>query len=1629
MSAIDGFIALGQRFPIAGRGLLVIGMAATLTSFGYLFFPTFFYQYWKAILIATLVVAIAWSLIEWLRRRRMARKAGSFFSETENAPAPFQKDMAELYEQLRQKFLGKMKELKNHDRTLYSQPWYLLMGEPGCGKTQSLIQSGLDFPLGKEELAGFGGTVNYNFWIHAEAIVLDTAGRLAFHKEGESDRREWEYLLRLLKKHRSAAPMNGVIIAVAADSFFEAPVKVQRPDGSEEKSWQPISKTDREAKATILRDRLRQLQKELKIRFPVWLLVTKADLVPGFVEFFRHVQTEKRYQMIGWSRPDSFQARYDPKEFPVQFDQFCERMRHWGLRFLRDQDTGPHQTEENWLLARFPEELRIRRDALADYVATIFQPNDLSPPPFFRGFYFTSSMLVGAPRSGLPFRPDLADIGAREEDFQEGHSGPQETAVSYFLKDLYQEKVFPERGLLVPSENREARRRRGKTIVLTAGGVMMAAMLGVVTLSLKVLQGAISDAELAAKKALVFTHHNEDDEGRDLDYREYWATRLDARPGGDDDNGAESLLADLQQSEEAFGRTSIRMLGWLTPGASAADTRDDLRTIRWKLFGVRVLPNWLAEVERALMTGPWTAELSEAQKKLLDATVEPDPGKGATALAEYLRWHETSFHMSAKPPLPNSLKAMLEIAPGPRGGSADDLKKLTTTRVGTYSGFREYEANAGRGADFLIGMFAKRWFAPKRPMPGNVVAAAVDGLRKGLNDYATLEMPEDLKKWKKLFSNVAAARASWDRLVALCEAFQRVSTVEMYDQTSGQWWAEAVNLVSTQEAATQPAAVISQPLLALIQEDAKSLEEGRVSDLIAHLDANERLLATTHQTLLTAVESSARLPYRDDGHASHDALARQLQPLSELTGAYQASAVDYRAGGKAQVGFKAFCSLGTPPGGGPDTRPATTSGTIEAVNSALRHVVSTLRNTGATFAEARRSLQVKEEDDHIDKWMPLLAEAVKPEPGQIAPVAGPAVAIAPPTSGNDPRDCYPAQVKLISRMYRATRLLLVMRDAILRVGAEKRGIAGWCSPIDTTALADKKCRAEVPVYCHREEFRAVADELNALRKTLKDTGDKVTSGSSLLLGAEDKKPTELLSEVDGLLFASPWSQYLDYFLTSWQEWYSGTSCKDLREFKDDLARCATWPEWYARFLRDANQADLGPYAMDNLLCLVQNVARTEEPLLKPARGVDPYEPARKSLFAQRQRAFEKLMQWQQRKDVPERAQVALSDKWTGFVTLMAAVDKRFAASLDAAPAPGVTRVGSTPTWPPKELGQGTLDEGILAFEALARDFQFAEPESTSGFKEPNYVERLIGITHNAREVISDQVDRELAAILNDASIKANRDLYPFKCPPLSYEPVIYWKPEGDVLLELAAGVDDLPGLMEPLQLVRLLDRVGRLDDKYKGFPDLRARAGLTGVCAAWRNALFKQVAPPTGRPDEKPPPVGTSPELWEYLKVTIRYDRVASAGIENDYAVLRFTGLFPDKENPPKAAVVELRPKEQELVEAYLRFDQPPPEKLEVRAVPRPDRDVKDKFLVVGPGNPLALLLYLSRYGKFGQASGTVTSKDYAVQYREPNATENKLTLRFALTAPDNRTIELPSPIGWFEAQPPAPKREDTAAR
>lgn len=310
---------------------------------------------------------------------------------------------------------------------LYQLPWYMIIGAPGAGKTTALLNSGLSFPLagrlGRGAVRGVGGTRNCDWWFTDQAVLIDTAGRYTTHESDRvADRQAWEVFMQLLRRARPRRPLNGVLVAVSIADLLA------------------LSSEEIAAHARVLRARLDELQTALRVRLPAYLLLTKCDLLPGFIDWFGALDRKDRDQVWGvtfdLSTTDRAQA---PAEFAAAFEQLVDRLADG----LTERLQAERDAQRRARIFSLPRQLRALGESLDILVRGAFGPSRAAaaaaPAPCVRGVYLTS-----ATQQGTPIDRMLSAFG-RELGLEAQILPPNpSTGKSFFLSRLLRDVVLAE---------------------------------------------------------------------------------------------------------------------------------------------------------------------------------------------------------------------------------------------------------------------------------------------------------------------------------------------------------------------------------------------------------------------------------------------------------------------------------------------------------------------------------------------------------------------------------------------------------------------------------------------------------------------------------------------------------------------------------------------------------------------------------------------------------------------------------------------------------------------------------------------------------------------------------------------------------------------------------------------------------------------------------------------------------------------------------------------------------------------------------------------------------------------------------------------------------------------------------
>ncbi len=382
-------------------------------------------------LVLIFVLFVGWGIFQlgkkWLAKKKTAAITKDLAASAE-AVDPNDVQSSEEIATLKNTFDEALKALKKSSvggkkiSSIYQLPWYIIIGPPGSGKTTLLVNSGLRFPLadkmGLSKVQGIGGTRNCDWWFTDDAVMIDTAGRYTTQDSNEKvDNKAWFGFLDLLKKHRKRRPINGIILALSMEELSRQ------------------SNVERERNAAAISNRIQELHERLGVRFPIYLMFTKCDLMAGFMEFFGNLDRNDRAQVWGFT----YGLKDDPIErFNEEFGLLQNQLEARLVQRLQDE----RDVSRRELIYNFPSQVAATREGIEEFLQRVFKPSRFTTKQMLRGVYFTSGT-----QEGTPFNRIMSQLA---HSFSLSRSVTQSTpskGKSYFIENLMTKLIFGESGI------------------------------------------------------------------------------------------------------------------------------------------------------------------------------------------------------------------------------------------------------------------------------------------------------------------------------------------------------------------------------------------------------------------------------------------------------------------------------------------------------------------------------------------------------------------------------------------------------------------------------------------------------------------------------------------------------------------------------------------------------------------------------------------------------------------------------------------------------------------------------------------------------------------------------------------------------------------------------------------------------------------------------------------------------------------------------------------------------------------------------------------------------------------------------------------------------------------------------
>lgn len=347
--------------------------------------------------------------------------------------------------------------------------WFIMLGEPACGKTSlleasdlGLVASGLELAKSK---ASFGastksttatkedtanpnpnaevmsqgttalGSSNLNapkladesspaieFYVGHSQVVLDVSGQVFFDHWAGGSSAEYIHICDLIKNQHSDEPLRGILLCIPADALLADDSKLSQK------------------KALLMLEELRRLTSTLEQILPCFILITKLDVILGFREYFESQGEEHKDQALGFLNP--YGEIFESEIVEQFFTKFQERLNSGVYALLESKEIldlsyhGKSRLDKSAGIYLFAQNFAKLQNNLLLYLNTIFnqQSNNYA---FFRGLFFTSSQ-----DAGYCLNENFAYLAHQSLDNAPYIDLNYKYSRSYFIKEALNSYVF-----------------------------------------------------------------------------------------------------------------------------------------------------------------------------------------------------------------------------------------------------------------------------------------------------------------------------------------------------------------------------------------------------------------------------------------------------------------------------------------------------------------------------------------------------------------------------------------------------------------------------------------------------------------------------------------------------------------------------------------------------------------------------------------------------------------------------------------------------------------------------------------------------------------------------------------------------------------------------------------------------------------------------------------------------------------------------------------------------------------------------------------------------------------------------------------------------------------------------------
>ena len=366
--------------------LVLLVVVVGLVFLGLALIPMVPMRFWQVLAICLVALVVLWWFTAGQRKASLKGRTRKRIGDlgpgaAEDEREPLQKMTAAIAEAKRT--IARSPEMDKGRNPLYRIPWLLFVGDADAN-VDGLLRAGSEVsPFPASDKPAMDADDVWRWWFHKSMIAIEMHPRVVADTNARLDRGLWYQALMKLADEREKLPLNGIVVAVAAQTLL-GPADALKTT------------------ATRLRRLVDEAMEHLQVQMPVYFVVSGLERLPGYAQLRATLPAEAFAQALGHRFADNevvsaaSSGRIDDILKPIE-----DRLHALRMTALRAQAT-PTQRRA---VFDFVESLRQAQQGLSLFVTLMLEDNPFQRTPRWRGLYFAGG--ADAAHRGGAFVADL----------------------------------------------------------------------------------------------------------------------------------------------------------------------------------------------------------------------------------------------------------------------------------------------------------------------------------------------------------------------------------------------------------------------------------------------------------------------------------------------------------------------------------------------------------------------------------------------------------------------------------------------------------------------------------------------------------------------------------------------------------------------------------------------------------------------------------------------------------------------------------------------------------------------------------------------------------------------------------------------------------------------------------------------------------------------------------------------------------------------------------------------------------------------------------------------------------------------------------------------------------------------